>query len=132
MVRISENAVHARSEWVVEPDDCASRWGNTGLEVLSTPAILGRMEKLCADALAGHLDDGEMTVGVEAVLHHRAPTPVGAKVSYHVHADRVDRKIRFDFEVRDSLGTLVCDGTHLRAVIEVAGFQAKVSALAVR
>ena len=130
MVRVTNTEIKASCHRVVQPGDCATQWGNAGLEVLSTPAILGNMERLCAEALTGYLESDEMTVGVAATLNHRAPTPLGATVEYRVRTAGVDRKIGFEFEVRDAHGTVVCDGTHLRAVIDATGFRRKVAELA--
>lgn len=109
---------------IVRQRDCASQWGNDGLHVLSTPAILGTMEQVCVDALTPALAPGQMTVGVRVDMHHRAPTPLGAEVEYRITVTGVDRKIRIAFTVTDTEGTVVCTGTHERAVIEVAAFQA--------
>ncbi|GAA4539566.1 thioesterase family protein [Amycolatopsis samaneae] len=110
---------------VVEPADCASRWGNDGLNVLSTPAILGNMEQACVDALQAHLAPGEMTVGVKVEMHHRAPTPLGAEVEYRISVRGDHPKFEVDFSVVDSAGTVVCEGKHRRAAVRVAAFVAK-------
>jgi predicted thioesterase len=114
----------ATARRTVEERDCATQWGNDGLHVLSTPAILGTMEQLCVQLLAPTLHAGQMTVGVRAELHHRAPTPLGAAVAYTVTVTEAARRIRIAFTVTDDAGTVVCTGTHDRAVIEVAAFQA--------
>lgn len=46
--------------------------------VLATGFLVGIVEWACIRALAGHLDDGEQTLGVHVDLSHEAPTPVGA------------------------------------------------------
>lgn len=128
-MRTEEKEVVARAVLTVGPLDCATQWGNDGLEVLSTPAILGNMERICAAAMDTYLDSGEMTVGVNATMHHRAPVPVDAKVEYLVKAVGIGRKTEFSFEVRDAAGGLVCDGTHLRAVIDLAAFHERLGQL---
>ncbi len=128
MVRASSTEVKGRDVRVVAAGDCATQWGNDGLEVLSTPAILGYTEQLCAEVLAPHLDEGEMTVGVRATLHHKAAVPVGAKAVYHVAAEEVGRKTLFTFSVRDEAGVVVCEGTHLRATVNTRRFLASMEA----
>ena len=112
----------------VTSDDSASRWGNPGVEVLSTPAILGRVEQLCADLAEPHLAPGEMTVGVQVVMNHRAPVRVGEVVVIAAKADELGPRPRFDFEVRSAAGKVVCDGVHQRAVVDAAQFKARISA----
>lgn len=115
---------------VVEEDDCATRWGNEGLHVLSTPAILGSMEKVCVDLMASRLEPGEMTVGVDVHLEHLAPTPKGDTVTFEVVMERDGRNIDVEFVATDSRGTVVSKGTHKRAVINKDRFLAKLAAMA--
>lgn len=128
MVRAASTELKGRDVRIVAPNDCATQWGNDGLEVLSTPAILGYTEQLCAEVLAPHLDEGEMSVGATATLHHKAAVPVGAKAVYTVAAEEVDRKTRFTFTVWDEAGAIVCEGTHLRAAVDVERFLASLKA----
>ena len=117
--------IEGRGSKVVEEDDCAVRWGNEGLYVLSTPAILGAMEKVCVDLMAPKLAPGEMTVGVDVHLEHLAPTPMGDTVTFDVVMTCDGRNIDVDFTATDSRGTLVSRGTHKRAVINRDRFLAK-------
>jgi len=50
-------------------------------EVLATGYLEGIVEWTCMRALAGHLDDGEATLGVHIDISHHAPTPPGAPVT---------------------------------------------------
>lgn len=113
----------------VAPEDSAERWGNAGIDVLSTPAILGEVERLCDAVMKPHLDEGRMTVGVEVTMRHNAPVRVGGTVTYTVTAaGDVGRKTDFSFEVLDGRGELVCAGTHRRAVVDAAGFRERLAA----
>lgn len=106
----------------VTPDDSSSRWGNPGFEVLSTPAILGHVERFCAELLTPYLDSGELTVGVTVSLHHRAPARVGDVVVIDASA-RPGPHIEFQFEVRDAHGHVLCDGVHGRAALDAGLFR---------
>jgi fluoroacetyl-CoA thioesterase len=106
-----------RTSRVVRAEDCATRWGNAGLEVLSTPAILGTMEQVCVDLAAAFLEDGEMTVGTRVEMTHEAATREGAEVMYDVTLTRAGRRIEVGFTVTDTDGTVVSRGRHQRAVI---------------
>ncbi|MEU4249950.1 hotdog domain-containing protein [Amycolatopsis sp. NPDC026612] len=119
------HTIEGRDSRVVEEDDCAVRWGNEGLYVLSTPAILGGMERVCVAAIAAELEPGEMTVGVDVHLEHLAPTPMGDTVTYDVVMKRHGRGIDVDFTVTDAGGVVVSRGTHRRAVIDKQRFLGK-------
>jgi fluoroacetyl-CoA thioesterase len=106
----------------VAPEDSSSRWGNPGFEVLSTPAILGHIERFCAELQAPHLDAGELTVGVSVSMNHRAPARVGDEVVITVSGPHTGLR----FEVRDVHGKVLCDGVHGRAVVDADRFRARV------
>ncbi|MFI6519872.1 aminotransferase class III-fold pyridoxal phosphate-dependent enzyme [Spirillospora sp. NPDC050679] len=128
MTRTETTPLRATASRVVRPEDCATRWGNEGLEVLSTPAILGDMERLCAEEMGRFLGPGQMSVGVTVTMNHRAAAPVGATVHYEVTTTAVDRRTEFAFTVRDEAGTVLCDGDHLRAVVGLERFRARLAA----
>ncbi|WP_018680224.1 thioesterase family protein [Actinokineospora enzanensis] len=120
--------ITGRVDKVVEEGDCAVGWGNEGLYVLSTPAILGNMERVCVDLMTPRLAPGEMTVGVDVHLAHLAPTPMGDLVTFEVVLDRDGRDIAVRFTATDSRGTVVSRGTHKRAVIDRDRFLARLAA----
>lgn len=103
---------------VVEADDCATRWGNDGLFVLSTPAILGYLEMTCVEVLASHLDQGQMTVGVGVSMSHQASVARGNAAIYRVSMARDGRDIEVEFTVTDENGTVVSTGRHQRRVVD--------------
>ncbi|MFC5290118.1 thioesterase family protein [Actinokineospora guangxiensis] len=107
----------------VLPDESAEKWGNTGISVVSTPALLGRLEQLCDEAMKPEMASGEMTVGMSVTLHHRAPARVGSTITYRVAAPSYAPKTEFTFEVLAADGTVVCEGRHQRAVIDAERFK---------
>jgi predicted thioesterase len=112
---------------VVTMPDCASRWGNEGLHVLSTPAMLGHMEQLCVDTLAPYLGDGQMTVGIAVTMRHLAPAGLGEAVTYEIATDAVEAKMSFSFRATAPSGRLLSDGTHQRAVVDRVAFLARLA-----
>jgi fluoroacetyl-CoA thioesterase len=93
--------------------------------VLATGYLVGIVEWACMRALDGHLDDGERTLGVHVDLSHEAPTPPGGRLTVDVELIRVDgRRLTFTVHAFDDAAT-VCQGTHSRAVIDVARFRAR-------
>src|SRR5689334_24373233 len=70
--------------------------------VLSTPNLIGLLERTARKAIDPFLDANERSVGIEIELRHLAPSPLGAQVTctarvYHVEG----RKIDFQIEARD-------------------------------
>jgi fluoroacetyl-CoA thioesterase len=123
----AEDSVSGERRLAVTQEDSASRWGNSGVEVLSTPAILGHLECLCADLLQPQLAPGEMTVGVQVVMNHRAPARVGEVVVIEATAAGGGPRPQFRFRVTGADGNLLCDGSHQRAVIDADKFRARMS-----
>lgn len=94
-------------------------------EVLATGYLVGIVEWTCMRALDGHLDDGELTLGVHLDLSHEAPTPPGSVLTVEVELTAVERRqLTFAVHAFDEAAT-VCRGSHRRAVIDGARFQAR-------
>lgn len=119
-----------RSEdFVVEGILLTDVGGTIGVSVLSTPGMIGRMERNAAMLAIEHLPEGKATVGFEVCIKHVAGAPEGAAcTAYATLREVVDgRKLRFDVEVRDGDRVLGV-GTHERRVIDVAGHAGAISA----
>jgi fluoroacetyl-CoA thioesterase len=94
--------------------------------VLSTPNLIGFLERTAREAMAGCLDDDERSVGTEIELKHLAPTPVGHTVHCTARVIRAeDRAVTFQIEARDDR-ELIARGLHQRAVIRVDSFSRRV------
>jgi predicted thioesterase len=94
--------------------------------VLSTPSLVGFLERTAREAMAGCLDDNERSVGTEIELRHLAPTPVGHTVhctARVIHAE--DREVTFQISARDDR-ELIARGLHKRAVIRTESFSRRV------
>ncbi|WP_328811842.1 thioesterase family protein [Rhodococcus sp. NBC_00294] len=121
--------VQLRQSVEVGPRDCATQWGNDGLDVLSTPTILGTMERLCVEALAPTLQVGEMTVGTGVEMSHTAAALLGESVIYHVEASIDGRRIDVTFTVTGSDQTIISRGRHSRATVDAERFKQKLGLL---
>jgi fluoroacetyl-CoA thioesterase len=87
--------------------------------VLSTPNMIGLMERAGIEAVQKHLPEGHTTVGFEVHVRHLAPTPKGKKVTVTAELTEVDgRKLNFKVEAHDE-DRKVGDGTHRRAVVAI-------------
>lgn len=95
--------------------------------VLATGFLVGIVEWTCIRALAGHLDEGEQTLGVHVDLSHEAPTPVGSLLTVQAELSSVEgRQLTFTVHAFDD-ATTVCQGSHRRAVIDAERFLARLS-----
>ena len=87
--------------------------------VLSTPSMIGLMERAGIQAVQAALPDGYTTVGFEVNVKHFAATPKGKKVTARAELLEIDgRKLRFKVEAHDE-EKKVGEGTHRRAIIQV-------------
>ena len=103
--------------------------GTIGISVLSTPGMIGRMERTAATLAFEHLPDGKATVGFEVCVRHVAGSAAGAECAATATLREVvdGRKLRFDVEVREG-DRVIGLGTHERRVIDVAGHARDVGA----
>ena len=113
-------------QFVVEPKH-AIDFATDGMPaVLSTPQLIGLLERTARQTLAPFLEADERSVGIEVELRHLAATPVGASVTCSARVVSIDGKhIGFQIEARDSQD-LIAKGFHKRAVIRISRFAARV------
>src|SRR5437588_5288365 len=70
--------------------------------VLSTPNLIGQLERTARGALAPLLEPDERTVGVEIELRHLAATPLGQRITCTARVILAEGKeITFQIEARD-------------------------------
>lgn len=117
----------AREETIVVGNDHAITFlGPEGPRVLSTPRMIGFMEGTCRNLVLGMLEPGNDTVGTHVNVYHRAAAPMGATVKFSAELTAVEKR-RVQFNVKATMGeTVIGEGTHERAVIEVKRFREKV------
>lgn len=105
--------------------------GNGMPAVLSTPNLVGFIERTARETMAGFLDADERSVGIELEIRHLAPTLVGETVHCTARIISVDdRKVDFQVEARDR-HELIARGLHKRAVIRTESFTRRVQAKAI-
>lgn len=114
------------TSFVVEPKHCIEFASDGMPAVLSTPNLIGIMERTARLALTPFLEADERTVGVEIELRHLAPTPLGAAVTVTARVIHTSgRLVDFQIEARDTR-ELIARGVHKRAVIRVGSFARRV------
>ena len=95
--------------------------------VLSTPNLVGFLERTAREALAPSLEANERSVGMEIEIRHLAPTPVGQSMTCLarvIHAEGT--QVTFQVEARDEQ-ELIARGMHKRQVVGVDRFAQRVS-----
>ena len=106
-------------EFTVEGRLLTDVGGTIPVKVLSTPGMIGMMERNAAMLALEHLEDGKATVGFEVCIKHVAGATEGMTCTAHAKVREVadGRKWRFDVEVREGERTLGV-GTHERRVVQ--------------
>ena len=131
MERIQVGAV---GEETVRVDDqnAINFLGLAGARVLSTPHMIGYMERTCRNLLLPMLEPGDDSVGTVVNVRHLSGAPIGADVTFRAEVLSVDgRRVNFRVEAFDHDGP-VGDGTHERFVVTVAKFAEKMKEKLVR
>lgn len=118
------------TQFVVENRHCIEFATDGMPAVLSTPNLIGILERTARQAIAPFLEADERSVGVEIELRHFAPTPLGAKVTATARVISASRRfVDFQIEARDEQ-ELILRGVHRRAVVTVNGFARRVQSKA--
>jgi fluoroacetyl-CoA thioesterase len=111
--------LEATQEFTVEDPLVTDVGGTIGFSVLSTPGMIGMMERTAAMLVYPLLREGEATVGFEICVRHVAAAAAGSRCVAHVRLTEVldARKLRFEVEVVHEDGRTIGVGTHERRVI---------------
>lgn len=89
-----------KAEYEVKITDTADFHGNTGVQVLSTPALLAYVEKGSSAGLYKRLPEGYRPVGTYIELHHVGATPVEGIIEVVSEVSKIEgRKITYTFKV---------------------------------
>lgn len=110
-------------------DASASAIGNTGVDVVSSPWLVGALEEASHRVVRDLYEHGEATVGVHLDLSHLAPAFPGTEITAHARLIQVNgRKLKF--EVRAFQGSReLMSGTHDRVLVKLDQFMASVKGL---
>ncbi len=116
-----EPGIENVEEFTVEGPLLTDVGGTLGFSVLSTPGMIGMMERCAAMLALEHLPDGQATVGFEVCVKHVAAAGEGARCTVTSRLREIvdGRKWRFDVEVKEGDRTLGV-GTHERRVVKRA------------
>ena len=112
---------------LVTNENAISFLGNEGARVLSTPHMIGYMERTCRDTVLPLLDSGYDTVGTHVNVYHLAAAPIGMSVTFTCEITAViDRRVQFRVEAFDEKEK-IGEGTHERAIINIAKFATRLA-----
>jgi fluoroacetyl-CoA thioesterase len=101
--------------------------GMEGARALSTPRLIGFMERTCRDTVLPSLEPGYDTVGTRVDVAHLAAAPIGMTVRCVVEiAGATDRRVEFRVEAFDEKEK-IGEGTHERAIVNVARFATRLA-----
>jgi len=109
-------------QFEVNQTHSAKVYGSGYVNVLSTPALVGFLEKTCNDLLLDFLDEYEVSVGIEICIKHLKPTKIGDTIKCIAKITEVNKnKITFYIEAYDSFNK-ISEGYHKRAIVEKEKF----------
>ena len=105
-------------EFTVEGQLLTDVGGTIPVKVLSTPGMIGMMERTAAMLALEQLPEGKATVGFEVCIKHVAGAAEGAQCKARATLKEFedDRKLRFEVEVTEGDRTIGV-GTHERRAI---------------
>jgi predicted thioesterase len=104
--------------------------GLDAARVLSTPHLIGYLEMTARNLIKERLDPGWDSVGTHVDLRHLAATPVGMSVRLLAEVISAgDRRVTCRIEAFDEREK-IAEGTHERALVDVARFASRVAAKA--
>ena len=117
-----EPGLEASVEIDVSESMTARALGSGDVPVLGTPAVIALAERAACEAIEGHLQPGQTSVGTWIEVTHLAPTRIGGTVNAMARLARVDgSRLTFDVAVGDRAG-IVARGSHRRVVVDVQDF----------
>jgi fluoroacetyl-CoA thioesterase len=113
---------------LVTSENAINFLGMEGARVLSTPHMIGYMERTCRDLVLPLLEPGYDTVGTHVNVAHLAAAPLGSAVTFLAEiTGATERRVQFRVEA-SSGGEKIGEGTHERGIINVAKFAARLAA----
>jgi predicted thioesterase len=127
MANIPIGARH-EEKLLVTNENAINFLGMEGARVLSTPHMIGYMERTCRNLVLPMLEPGHDTVGTHVNVAHLAAAPLGMMVTFHAEVTGVnDRRVQFRVEAFDEKEK-IGEGTHERAIINIAKFATRLAA----
>ena len=110
---------------VQESETARASGGETLPPVLSTPRMIGYLERTAHLGVLPYLKEGQTTVGTLVNVKHLAATPVGMAVRFRAELIALEgRRLLFKVEAWDAVEK-IAEGEHERFIIDEAKFIAR-------
>ncbi len=120
--------VVCREEYIVKREHGARVLGKD-LDVLSTPSMILFMEATAWKCVQKYLLDKHTTVGTKVCIEHKAPAPIGAKITVESELMEVHGR-KLVFKVRALWKDIVIgEGVHERYIVDKDKFINKIKKL---
>ena len=115
---------------LVTDENAVNFLGVEGTRVLGTSYMIAYLEMTARDSVKPLLEAGFDTVGAQVNVRHLAATPMGMRVTFRSELTAAeDRRLHFKVEAFDEKEK-IGEGTHERAIINVARFAARLQSKA--
>jgi len=119
---LAAGLIHQR-DFTVTAEMGVKHFGAGVPQVLSTPSMIGLMERTCVEILTPYMDEREQSVGFHVDVKHLAPTRIGQSIMITATLLEVkEKKFRFAVEAVNDRGVKIGEGTHRRALINLTEF----------
>ena len=109
-------------------ENTAAAVGAGGVEVFGTPMMIALMENAAWRAVAGELEEGQVTVGTHINVSHLAATPLGQQVHATAGLVEIDgRRLVFHvvaYDERQKIG----EGQHELFIVNLERFLSRITA----
>jgi len=121
-----QNGIKGEEKLLVTTEVAIDFLGLPDARVLSTPNLIQHLEITARNSIMPHLDQGHDSVGTHVNVAHLAAAPMGCVVTFRSEVIKVDgRRVTFQVEASNN-HEKIAEGTHERAIVDIARFAAKV------
>ncbi len=112
-----------KQSFIVIPEMGVTHFRAGAPSVLSSPAMIGLLERTCVELLTPFMDQNEQTVGFHVDVKHLAPTKIGQSITITATLEEIENKrFRFAVEAVNDQGVKIGAGIHRRALIDLSKF----------
>ena len=105
-------------------EQTAAALGNPGVNVISTPHLIGEIEFACTFNVMPFYDEDDATVGTHVCVDHLAAAVVGKPIEIEATLEAIDRRrLHFQATITQD-GKEIMKGRHDRFIVSKAKFEA--------
>lgn len=79
-------------EWIAGSQHSAENFGNPGVPVFATPAVVWLLDSLAHQVIVPTLEPGQGTLGTKINVDHLAATPMGMKIRARAEVVQIEGK----------------------------------------